>query len=158
MKQMKELTIREKKEESVDYIKKKKKAFDTSENRRGPVERQDFHRSSSSYDNTRSKKFYTGRSKTDLRRCMNCGYKHAVETYCPATRRRCNQCNKYGHFQTMCSRFRENQIDDDEDYYPDDNYEDENEEFFIGMIGSTDKQTPEDDWHIELALNRKESI
>ncbi|KAK6167206.1 hypothetical protein SNE40_021297 [Patella caerulea] len=141
MKQMKELTITEKKEESVDYIKKKKKAFDTSKNRRGTVERQDFHRSSSSYDNARSKKFHTGTSKTDLRICMNCGYKHAVETYCPATGRRCNQCNKYGHFQKMCRKFRVNQIDDDEDYYPDDNYEDENEEFFIGMIDSTDKQT-----------------
>lgn len=85
------------------------------------------------------------KSKRDI--CKRCGYEeNHTESECPALKRRCQKCNKRGHFMKMCRS--KNNVYSVEDY----NNSENDEIDFLGMVKSSNKS--EERWSAEIIINR----
>ena len=87
------------------------------------------------------------KGKSD-KNCGNCGRKHPPKA-CFAYGKRCNRCQKLGHFQSYC---RSKPVE--ELYY--ENYDSENSsEHGIDMVGSREPQTDTHEEHATITINNK---
>ncbi|XP_071052916.1 uncharacterized protein [Onthophagus taurus] len=80
--------------------------------------------------------------------CGKCGLTHEYRN-CPAYKKMCNKCKKYGHYAKMCRNRKLNTVEIEE------NKENKGENLFVGTIYYVDTILEKDEWYkiVELQID-----